>query len=149
MTAESVGEMKPQKVFFERKIYNRLKLYVHQDNPTYKLEIKEFTPDLIRVKSFSFSNQILVLMQNNYKGWKVSVNDKEQEIYTADKSLIAIYLPKGENNIVFTFEKPLIVFGFYITLLSLIGLLIFYVYLVRKEKKSISSLHYLSETPLS
>ena len=101
------------------------------------------------IKSFSFSNQILVLMQNNYKGWKVSVNDKEQEIYTADKSLIAIYLPKGENNIVFTFEKPLIVFGFYITLLSLIGLLIFYVYLVRKEKKSISSLHYLSETQLS
>ena len=123
LTAQSIIDLKPGKVFFERKIYNKLSPLVHHDKSGYKLEIMEFMPEMIKVKSFSFSSQILILMQNNYKGWSASVNEKEQEIYTADKTLIALYLPKGENTIVFTFEKPLIVFGFYITVISLISLL--------------------------
>ena len=135
LTGSSISELNPKKVFFEQKIYNKYHALANHNKPGYKLEITEFKPDKIRIKSFSFTNQILVLMQNNYKGWHAYINDNEQEIITADKSLIAIYLPKGENNIIFIFEKPLIVFGFYLTVLSLITLLSLLLYLKFRKKQ--------------
>ena len=108
------------KVFFDRKTFNSLSSLIHYDKPDYKIKIAEFKPGTIKLKTNSFANQVLVLLQNNYKGWKAYVNEKEVPILTADKSLMALYLPKGENTIIFTFEKPLIVFGFYVSLLSLL-----------------------------
>jgi len=111
---------KPGKVFFDRETYEGLSREIFKDTSVNKIEITAFNAGSIHLKAHTISNQVLVFLQNNYKGWRAQINGKEAPILTANKSLMAIYLPRGDNTVVFSFKKPLIVFGFYVSLLSLL-----------------------------
>ncbi|OPZ97075.1 MAG: Bacterial membrane protein YfhO [Bacteroidetes bacterium ADurb.Bin408] len=89
--------------------------------------IQAFKPTEVVIETQSESPQVLVFQQNYYPGWQASMDGVGQEILKANKSLISLYVPAGRHIVKFYFSKPLIVLGFFITALSLMGFVVFLV----------------------
>ena len=68
------------------------------------------------------------------KGWKATINGKEQPIYRVDYTLRGLKVPAGNHTILFTFEPEVVKTGSTIALISsiLVGLLlilgVFFIY---------------------
>ncbi len=120
-------------IFFENDDYVVLKTHLSEHFTPGEINIKNFTPTEIDLSVKVFENQILIFLQNHYTGWHAYINNVEQKIYKANKSLISVPVPKGEHLLRFRFEKSSVVIGFYITLISLISILILIVILGVKQ----------------
>jgi hypothetical protein len=71
-----------------------------------KVEIMEYLPNRIELKSSSTNDTYLVLSELYYPGWKAYVDGSEVKIYHANYLLRAIKLSKGKHEIVFSY-KPM------------------------------------------
>ncbi len=102
------------------------------------LEVVSFKPTEVIVKTNTNSLQMLVFVQNYYRGWQVFVNNKEVPLIKTNVSMMGTMVPKGENLVVFSFEKPYVVKSFKISSLSLFVIIIFllYKFLFKKIKKT-------------
>jgi uncharacterized membrane protein YfhO len=61
------------------------------------------------------------LLQNNYYGWKATVDGKPVEILTGNMSFISVQVPGGNHEVLFRYNPVGVKIGFWITLLSLIS----------------------------
>jgi len=66
--------------------------------------VVSYKENQVRLKTKSEFNQILFLSDNFYPGWKVTIDRIETKIYRADFSFRAVAVPKGEHEIVFSYE---------------------------------------------
>ena len=72
------------------------------DNST--ANIIEYGFNSISIRAVMEHDGFLVLSDTYYPGWKAFVNNKETQIYQADYFLRAVYLNKGNHDIVFKYE---------------------------------------------
>lgn len=114
----------PLAVWFNSEDYNYLKERVVSDTFNGKADMVIFRPDEMVLKTSSEESEILIVQQNYYPGWHATINGRETEILLANKSLMSVFVPAGNHTITFEFRKPLIVAGFYITVLSLLAFLV-------------------------
>ena len=68
---------------------------------------------------------VLVLLQNYYPGWKAFVDEKETVIEKANTTFMCIQVPAGKHTISFIYQPTLIKYAWYVSLISLITVLIF------------------------
>jgi hypothetical protein len=68
-----------------------------------------------------------------YPGWTAHVNGKKTNIELANGVLSAIYLPENNNNVIFEYKPKSFVKGLRITILSLLVLLIYTGYSIKKK----------------
>jgi hypothetical protein len=101
----------------------------HHKNSKADVQIKEFQPNMISIQSKTDSDLYLVFLQTNYPGWKSYIDQKETKIYTANHQFMAIYLPKGEHEVLFEFKKPLVkffsIFNIFLVLATILLILLF------------------------
>ena len=71
-------------------------------------------------------DQILLVDIANIKGWSATINGKKSEIVNAYNGLIGIKLNKGKNKIVIKFIPKGIKLGFFVSLLSIVLLILFF-----------------------
>ncbi len=87
-----------------------------------KVEITEYFNRTIRLNAAMADNGFLVLSERYYPGWKAYVNGQETPVYKANHTLQAIFLPRGNHEILFRFEPSQFMLGLWITLLTCLGL---------------------------
>jgi hypothetical protein len=97
--------------------------------------LKHFAPDSFTVIANTKIQQVLTLLQNNYKGWKAFINNKEYPIFTSNHSLISIILPAGKNTIYFVYQNNSVVIAKWISIFTMILALVLILLEKRKLKQ--------------
>lgn len=90
-------------------------------------------PNKVIVEVHSNSDGYLVLTDNYYPGWKAYVDNKESKIYRAYYSFRAVKVDKGKHTVIFKYEPISFKIGFAITLVFLIGSVVFLIFLRKKN----------------
>lgn len=69
------------------------------------------------------SSGILVLTDDYYPGWKVTVNGRNQKILKADYSFRGVVVPKGKSIVKFSYLPESFLIGVYLFLLGILGII--------------------------
>lgn len=95
------------------------------------VKVQEYTNNKVVVDTSTASSGFLVLSDSYYPGWKVYVDGQERELLAANINQRAVYLEKGENIIVFSYEPQSVKVGVGISLVfhTLIGIILLYLFL--------------------
>ena len=94
-----------------------------------KTVITEYKENNASIKTSSDSNQMLILSDNFYPGWKAFVDDKETKIYRANYTFRAVEVPKGKHLVRFSYEPNSFKIGVVISIVSTIIYIIIAVYM--------------------
>ena len=78
----------------------------------------------------------LVYQQNFYPGWKAYVDGMETKIIPVNISFMGIQIPSGKHSIIFCYKPRIIVYAWYVSLISLTVLLIIYSFIVFSKSQS-------------
>lgn len=89
-------------------------------------DITSYKPNEVVINTKSESPKLLFLSDSYYPGWKATVDGKGTEILRADYTFRAVSLPAGSHIVRFYFDSDLNKIGKYISLLSLLVVLLFY-----------------------
>ncbi len=89
---------------------------------TQGFKFTDYTNDEVDISSQTDKDLFLVLTDYHFPNWHAYIDDKETKIYRANYLVRAIWLPKGEHRVKFTYNPPMP--GLYITLAMWIIILI-------------------------
>lgn len=95
-------------------------------DPNASAEMTQAEPNQVSVKTKSAQASILVLSANHYPGWRAYVDGKFVTNLRLDYNLRGVVLPAGEHTVEFVYRPKSILIGAVISLLTLIGLLIWW-----------------------
>lgn len=89
------------------------------------IRIEQYTPTYIKASVQNKDYRYLIFLQNNYPRWKVYVNGRLAEHFTAYESFIGIQLKDGVQDIEFVFDTTSLKWILYLNLaIFLIGIII-------------------------
>jgi hypothetical protein len=92
--------------------FNELKAIVNKNGPTPNndsISIVSYNPNAIKISATTSSKQLLTLLQSNYTGWSVSVDNKEEQIHQSNYLTMSVLVPEGKHEIVFEYKNTAIV----------------------------------------
>ncbi len=90
------------------------------------LSIQKFSPTEIRIETLTNTFDTLVLLQNYYPEWKVTVNDQPAEIKKEYISFMSVPVSAGRNSIRFYFQNKMLTTCLFISLGTLLAILLFH-----------------------
>ena len=94
-------------------------------------EIVSYEPEKIVIKAGSKTPKLLILADSYYpSGWKATVDGEETEILRADGILRAVAIPAGDHEVVFSFKPKMFYAGLWISLITAIGMIGWFVFWV-------------------
>lgn len=93
------------------------------------LQLVQYDPNSVRIKTNLDGNRILFLSDMYYPGWKAFIDDAETKIYRANYAFRAIVVRKGEHIVRFTYNPMSFKIGLIISVLSI---LVSIAYLIRR-----------------
>ncbi len=104
------------------------------------ITITSYTPNAVSLKATSAKQQLLTFLQSYYPGWKATIDGKPSEIYLSNYLTISILFPKGEHEVMFTYNNSAIITAAAISYTSFIVLLLLFSYTwIIKDKNYWSS----------
>jgi hypothetical protein len=130
---------------FRKKGFNPAQTVILEEAPAPPRPVKRGVPekDMVRIINYRLNQidieascagpRILFLSETFYPGWKVRVDGEEGKIYRANHAFRAIALGPGHHTLRLFYDPLSVKIGFFITLLTLIGLFCFFFYLRRKR----------------
>ena len=84
-----------------------------------KPQLMMFTPHIIEVSVNNPVESYLTLLQQNRKGWMVSIDGHQENTFTSNGLFISLKVPAGKHNIAFVYNEKEVTKAFYITLIAL------------------------------
>lgn len=124
-------------LFFKLDDYQSISKNDIQTNLGDSVFLNHFAPDSFVVTATTQKQQLVTLLQNNYKGWRAFINNKEYPIFTSNHSLISMILPAGKNTIYFVYQNNSVVIAKWISIFTMILTLV----LVLLERKKLKQQH--------
>lgn len=91
-------------------------------------------PNRVTLKTKSSQPAILVLSENHYPGWRAYIDGQFVTNLRVDYNLRGVVLPAGEHTVEFVYWPKSVVIGAVISLLTLIGLVIWWKRLLPEER---------------
>lgn len=85
-----------------------------------RIHTKKYMENQVYLQLESPINNILLLTDNYYPGWKAYIDGSETKLYRANYSFRAIEIPKGKHNILFQYQPSSFQIGLIISMLSFI-----------------------------
>lgn len=133
----SIENFKTNTVFLSTSDYEKLREYNLCSDINDKLEVSDFSPTKIEVKTNTSFPQLLTYQQNYYQGWRVFIDEEEQRSMKSNFTHIAVFVPPGEHTVIFKYTNPAIKYTFYFTVFILLILIAFSVhyYLIRYPER--------------
>jgi hypothetical protein len=101
---------------------------------TAKVQMIAHEPNRVRLKTKSSQPSILVLSDNHYPGWRAYVDGQFVTNLRVDYNLRGVALPAGEHTIEFVYRPKSVLIGAVISLLTLIGLIVWYKRLLPEDR---------------
>lgn len=95
--------------------------------------ITQFRPGLWRFRVKNEKNAFLFISQSNYPGWSAKIDGIDTKIYQADYLFQAIFVPRGDHEIIIKYESKPLINGLILTIIGLS--LIAFISLYTKFKK--------------
>ena len=115
-------------LFFSHEDFENLSNKKVATDSTDLISILEFSPNKVIVETGTKNDQFFTMLQTNFKGWKVYIDNNSTPIYTSNFNYRTILLPKGKHTIIYEYRNTKIVvlyiisnILFFITLLLLLG----------------------------
>lgn len=123
-------------LFLAREINNELldtnSIDTHSSS---KIAITSFSPNKITATINNSENTNLIFLQNYYPYWVASINGNITPIKKVNKAYMTIELPKGNNNVFFSFQ-PAIIISLYVSVISFIIISLFLIISFIQKNKS-------------
>lgn len=92
-----------------------------------KVNIIKYLSQEVNIDVQMTDDGFLVLSDTYYPGWKVFVDGKEDKIYQANYIIRAVYLKKGNHQVKFIYDPLSFKIGACISLITLIGIIAFFI----------------------
>ncbi len=101
--------------------------------PSFELEVKNFTPNSITIKTDFPAKKFLVFNDSYYPGWRAFINGRQTPLYRTNAAFKGIWVDRGRQNIEFIYGSPFhylfnwamtflfLIYGFYICILFIKG----------------------------
>jgi hypothetical protein len=102
------------------------------NNITNKIKQINYAPNNILLETNVNEDQLLILTDNYYSGWKAYIDGKETRICRANYTFRAIVVPNGIHTIKFSYEPYSVKIGIAISLISLLLYFILYIIYIRR-----------------
>ena len=99
-------------------------------------EIVSYKPERVVVRARSAGAGLVVLGDNQYPGWKATVDGKDVPIERVDYLFRGVQVGPGEHTVVFRYEPLSWRIGWIVSLVSLAGLVLAFVIGVRRQRRS-------------
>jgi len=115
------GNFDAGQIYLDNKDYASLDGSGLKASPDDHVSITKFSPVEIQARSISQSKVLVNLLQNNYHGWKATIDGNPAKILTANMSFISVVVPPGEHVVIFSYEPTDVRWGFYLTVLAIIA----------------------------
>ncbi len=93
-------------------------------SPAHSIEGISRTPESLRLLVYTDEPGLLVVLENNYPGWRAYDNGVETAIYTANLTFRAIYLSAGRHEVEFEFRPASLYAGAAVSLAAVVALAI-------------------------
>ena len=106
---------------------------VASQNPKSELLLKEFKPGSVIATTKTEQISFLTLLQCQFEGWKVFVDEKEASIIKTNYAFMSVMLPAGEHQVSFEFKPVRVYFFFAVYVLSYLGVFGLLLYHIRKK----------------
>jgi len=90
----------------------------------------------VRVEVDAPRPSVLVLTDSYAPGWQVSVNGHREHLARVNDTVRGVVVPTGKSVVVFTYQSPARARGAVISLLTLAGLLVYAVVVVRRRRRA-------------
>ena len=95
-------------------------------DPNGRADLILFDPNSVIVKTKSAQPSILILSANHFPGWRAYVDGNFVTNLRVDYNLRGVVLPVGEHTVEFIYRPKSVLIGAVISLLTLIGLVIWW-----------------------
>ncbi len=130
-------------LFVNDSIFYKLQLLKLHSDINDSIKIVKFSPNNIIADVKTKNKQIITLLQSNYYGWKVYIDDAPVNHFTSNFLVISTILPKGIHKIEYKYENKYVIWCFLISYAVFIILLILtLLYYIKRNKKY--KIYYLS-----
>ncbi len=83
--------------------------------------LSSYDLNYVAISTSSSADGFAVLSDTYYQGWTAAVDGKDTEIYRADYAIRAVFVPKGNHTVIFTYKPVTFTIG---AVLSLMGILL-------------------------
>ncbi len=120
----------PAFVLVDDDTYDQLKNTEFSMSADDKVIPVSFVPNEVITKTITKDSAIFTLMQSDYYGWKVLIDNKPVEHFTSNILFMSVVLPPGEHEVRFIYSnKPFIaalIFSYFVALVLLVILIVKY-----------------------
>jgi len=97
-------------------------------------QVTGYEANRVMVKTKSSASSILVLSENHYSGWRAYVDGQLVDTLRVDYNLRGVSLPAGEHNVEFVYRPKSVLIGAGISLLTLLGMIVWWRRWLPEEK---------------
>jgi hypothetical protein len=104
------------------------------NDPSASAEMIQFDPNRVMVNTKSTQPSILILSANHFPGWRAYVDGQLVTNLRVDYNLRGVVLPAGEHTVEFVYRPKSVLLGAVISLLTLIGLAIWWRHLLPEAR---------------
>ncbi len=108
------------RIYLEDEDYLMLKVEGLRLNVGDSIWIKSFSPVEVHAYSKTEDKALINLLQNNYFGWKATVDGQPADIITANMGFISVPVPAGEHEVLFSYDPGSVKVGLLISLAALL-----------------------------
>jgi len=122
-------DFRPGRVYFEEMDYKALTDVHFRKSDGDTARIIGFSPVEINIIVKTKDKALVNLLQNNYHGWKATVDSRPADILTGNMSFMSVLVPAGEHSVSFYYDPSDVIAAFWVSLFTILaGLfcLIFY-----------------------
>lgn len=100
-----------------------------------EVEILEYLPEKVTLKTSSKEPGFLILTDNYFPEWHAQIDNQPVKILRANYLHRAVRLKPGEHRIVFTYQPKSVLLGIKISLITLAIILVFSLYLLIRKRR--------------
>lgn len=120
-------------ILLEKPLDQNNKLNTDQQENLGDIKMSLYSPNKIIFNTKTNSNLLFFLSDTYYPGWKAYIDNKETNIYKANYTFRAIFLPSGSHTIVFNYQPQSFSLGVKTSIISVIIALVFIAILNKKH----------------
>jgi hypothetical protein len=135
-SAHKISDLKDRPISYARKdlfcpdsVFSTLPDNLKKDLSNSKINILAFNANSLKVQYTTDSSSIITVLQADYPGWRVKIDGKEVPHFKSNYLYLSVLVPAGNHQVMFNFEKKVVVSSFIISYSVLFLLMMLLIYL--------------------